>query len=67
MVSSSFICFDWGFYFWSGVVRSQCTTYDTLMRRYISHIRKQAGLDSGRYDGIIKRSHRRVRSILIKE
>ena len=37
------------------------------MRRYISNIRRQAGLLNSRYDYIIKRSHRRVRNVLQKD
>ena len=67
MVSSSFVGFNWGFYFWSGIHNAQCITYDTLMRRYINHIRVQSGISKRHSNYIIKRGHRRVRNVLIKD
>ena len=67
MVCDSFVGFDWGFYFWSGVFRSQGVTYDTLMRRYIKHIRVQSGISKRDSDYIIKRGHRRVLNVLTKD
>ena len=67
MVSTSFVGFDWGFYFWSGVLKAQCITYDTLMRHYIKNLRVTAGISKRNSDYIIKRGHRRVRNVLKKD
>ena len=64
MVSSSFVGFDFGFYFWSQVARG-VGSYDLIMRRHLYHlVRVTHPRNFDRPMGIIKKYHCRVRRVL---
>lgn len=64
MVSSSFVGFDFGFYFWSDLISSQGITNETYFRRRVFHIAKLPGYASYDIKKFVRLCHRRVYRLL---